>query len=125
MQWKEIKYANTRDPNVWGPPFWFTLHNGAIHLPANLGNDAHEVQGFIRGLPKFLPCVACKKHARHFIQTHKNEIDNLTSRSQVFNLLVDFHNYVNKNTGKSEMSYEDAYKMYSQQATVNTLTYQN
>ena len=33
MKWTTLQYANSSDPNVWGPAFWFTLHNGAARYP--------------------------------------------------------------------------------------------
>ena len=31
-------YMNPKDPEVWGPSFWFTLHNGAISYPLQANN---------------------------------------------------------------------------------------
>ena len=33
MTWKISKYSNMVDPKIWGPSFWFTLHNGAATYP--------------------------------------------------------------------------------------------
>lgn len=122
MQWKETQYANLVDPNVWGPAFWFSLHNGAVNMPAKL--NVQRVRGLIYGLPEILPCVECRVHAKEFIANHTAEINAITKRNELFEFLVDFHNHVNQKQGKSTMSYKDAWEMYSQGANVNVLTYE-
>lgn len=122
MQWKETKYPNLVNPNVWGPAFWFSLHNGAINMPTKL--DTQRVQGLIHGLPEILPCVECRIHAKKFINDNSDRINAITQRTELFEFLVDFHNYVNTKQEKATMSYKDAWAMYSQGANVNVLTYE-
>ena len=33
MTFENVKDMNTSNPNIWGPPLWFTLHNTAIKYP--------------------------------------------------------------------------------------------
>uniref|UniRef100_A0A6C0E0J0 thiol oxidase n=1 Tax=viral metagenome TaxID=1070528 RepID=A0A6C0E0J0_9ZZZZ len=107
------KYDNT-NPSVWGPPFWFTLHNGALNYPS-LANPLYieRMKNFILGIPVMIPCHTCKDHAISFIEYHKDQLDYIcASRDKLFKFFVDFHNQVNVRYNKPEMSYNDAYKLY-------------
>lgn len=107
------KYDNT-NPSVWGPPFWFTLHNGALNYPS-LANPLYieRMKNFILGIPVMLPCHTCKDHAISFIEYHKDQLDYICAgRDKLFKFFVDFHNQVNVRHKKPVMSYEDAYKLY-------------
>jgi FAD-linked sulfhydryl oxidase len=108
-------YKNT-DPSVWGPKFWFTLHNGALNYPS-LANPLciERMKNFIIGIPVMIPCLKCQEHATSFIEKHKDYLDYICSkRDTLFKFFVDFHNQVNERQGKPLMSYEDAYKLYDQ-----------
>ena len=126
LSWKENQEASTKSPSVWGPPLWFSIHNGANYYPDEPTHaQIHNMIGYIRGLPEMLPCKRpCAEHARKYI--HDN-LDNLhdvcSSRLKLFNFFVDFHNYVNERQGKHIMTYDEAYKLYNNQASVSVFTY--
>ena len=124
LKWSNGTYK-TKDPSVWGPAFWFTLHNSAAHYPENASAICKErSKGFILGIPYMVPCFSCSEHARAFIDKYKNSLDVVTSsRKNFFDFFVKFHNYVNVRYGKKEMSYEDAYKMYNGGINVSKLSY--
>jgi len=112
---KQIK-ENFASPEVWGPRFWFTLHNGALNYPS-LANPLciERMKNFILAIPIMIPCHTCKDHALAYIETHKDYLDMICAeRDKLFKFFVDFHNYVNKRQNKPEMSYDDAYKLYDQ-----------
>lgn len=125
MNYGTQKVSNTTDPNVWGPAFWFSIHNGAIHYPVKASPVARErMKGFIKGLSYILPCKVCSNHASSFIESNKSNLDDIVGgRDKLFNFFVDFHNHVNKNYGKEEMTYDHARKLYSQDAKVTFLKY--
>jgi hypothetical protein len=103
---------NTTDPSVWGPLFWFTLHNGASTYPLIANKIYRErMKGFIKGIPVMLPCVKCSGHAFEYI--NKNLDDIVSGRIKLFKFFIDFHNMVNKRHNKKEMSYDDVFAMYS------------
>lgn len=112
--------TNLGDPNVWGPSFWFILHNGAYHYPKKASPIAKEnTKGFIIGIPNMLPCKSCSIHARKFINERKNILDDIvSSRENLFKFYVDFHNAVNLRTGKKIYTLEEAYDMYSNKEIV-------
>jgi hypothetical protein len=105
---------SNRSPEVWGPYFWFTLHNGALNYPS-LANPLciERMKNFIIGIPVMIPCETCKEHATAYIESNKDYLDYIcASRDKLFKFFVDFHNYVNIRLKKPEMSYDDAYRLY-------------
>jgi len=109
-----VEQMNTSDPKIWGPPFWFTLHNGAVKYPIKASPIfADRMKGFILGLPVMIPCDKCQDHATAHIEANWSRLDDVVSgRDKLFKFFVDFHNKVNKRYNKPEISYESAYKLY-------------
>lgn len=126
MSWKTTHHVNMSDPTVWGPAFWFTLHNGASKYAINASPvTIDRMKAYIIGIPSMLPCAACKIHADNHILENSDNLDDICSgREKLFKFFVDFHNTVNRRYNKSEMSIEDAYKLYTGKVGVNTLSYQ-
>ena len=118
-------YKNSADPRVWGPSFWFSLHNGALYYPENPSEIVIErLKGFILGIPYMLPCHDCAEHAKSYISYNYEKLNSIcSSRNNLFNFYVDFHNYVNKRHNKAIMSYDEAYKLYSSGVKVTHLNY--
>lgn len=125
MKWDTIQYVNSEKPEVWGPSFWFSLHNGAARYPINASPIcAERMKGFILGIPFILPCEKCADHATAHIENNYRRLDDIVSgRQKLFNFFCDFHNYVNKRYNKPEMSYQDAYALYTGKTNVTKLTY--
>lgn len=123
--WKTDNYNNTSDPNVWGPAFWFTLHNGASRYPLSACRITKErMKGYILGIPYMIPCEKCRHHATDHIIMMKDQLDDICSgREKLFAFFVDFHNIVNKRYNKPIVSVEDAFKMYTGKVSVSKLTY--
>ena len=52
MKWTTVQQSNSKHPDVWGPAFWFTLHNGASVYPVEASSIcAERMKGFIIGMP--------------------------------------------------------------------------
>ncbi len=102
------------DPEVFGPPLWFTLHNGSVYYPENASPIvAEKMKGFILGIPYIIPCQECASHASQYIEENLNNLEIFCSgREMLFAFFCDFHNYVNNRVGKNPMSLEDAKKLY-------------
>lgn len=107
--------ANTADPKVWGPPFWFSLHVSAAHYPAKASPiTAMNMKNRILAIPFEIPCNACRYHAQAFIEKNMPYLDRIvSSNTELSKFYVDFHNQVNKRYGKREWSYEEAYNYYN------------
>jgi len=112
-------------PDIFGPPFWFTLHASSMSYSFNPTPIIKEkMRNFIIAIPVILPCKNCQEHATAYIEKHYNEIDTAcSSRDSLFKFFVDFHNEVNKKKDKPVMSYEDAYKLYSGKVKITKITY--
>ena len=125
LTWKTEKYNNLSDPNVWGPAFWFSLHNGAAKYPISASPMTIErMKNYIIGLPVMLPCEKCQYHATNHIMKNKDKLDEICSgRDSLFAFFVDFHNIVNKKYNKPVMSVEEASNLYKGGAVISKLSY--
>lgn len=125
----QYSYNNTSDPKVWGPPMWFTLHTFSAHYPINGASDLvkDQIRNYINAIPFFLPCRECSIHAKSFIDSiqinDKNLNNVLSSRKNLFEFFVDFHNKVNQRHNKPLMKYSDAYNIYFNVNRVNVMKY--
>lgn len=126
MKYKTQEYASPEVPAVWGPAFWFTLHNGAARYPVKASSIcAERMKNFILGIPVMIPCEKCKDHATAHIEANWRRLDEVVNgRQNLFNFFVDFHNYVNRRYNKPEMSYEEAFALYSGRTNVTKLSYE-
>jgi hypothetical protein len=113
--WNTYGKGKMQSPELWGPAFWFSLHNGAVHYPIKASrNHKERMKNFILAIPVMIPCVDCKSHAANFLEMNKGKLDNICQgRDKLFNFFVDFHNVVNRRLGKKIMSYEQAYALYN------------
>jgi len=101
--------------SLWGRPLWFSLHYGALHFPDSPDPDMIKMMvGFIRGLPIMIPCDVCKNHSYTYISKFSDdELRSLSSNKEtLFEFFWEFHNAVNKNTGKPQISLEKAYDIF-------------
>lgn len=118
-----LKDINSSNPEVWGPGFWFSLHNGALQypdLPAPLWKE--RMKNFIVGIPVMLPCEKCSQHASAYIESQYQNLDEIVKNKQnLFNFFCNFHNIVNERLNKPTMSITEAYKLYSNNFNVTKL----
>jgi hypothetical protein len=101
--------------SLWGRPLWFSLHYGALHFPDSPGPDMIDMMvGYIRGLPIMIPCDICKNHAYTYISKFSDyKLKSVASnRETLFEFFWEFHNSVNRQTGKPQISLEKAYDIF-------------
>ena len=115
IEFNHFTQKNIKDPNVWGPIYWFNLHNSSNFYPTNPSLKLMEItKNRIMSIPYELPCNKCKKHAIQYINSRLCELDIIVnSKENLFNFYVDFHNNVNIRTNKKILSYEEARKIWS------------
>ncbi len=124
VRYKMLHHANPGDPEVWGPAFWFSLHNGATRYPLNASPLWRErMKSFIKGIPVMVPCEKCADHATAYIESRSDLHEVVKNRDLLFNFFVDFHNFVNQRLGKPIIPLEAAIKMYKGTANVLTVEY--
>ena len=121
----ELTEGNGTSPDVFGPPFWFTLHNGANKYPENPNKIIHQkMKNFIIAVPVMLPCLKCKDHAISYIESQLENLDKIvSSKNNLFNFFVDFHNDVNKRYGKKIFTYEEANELYNGNIKISKMSY--
>lgn len=89
--------------SLWGPIFWHVLHYTSFHKISH-----YYLPDLIDLFSVFLPCGECRSH---FL---KNLDDNpLPPQKEKYSIWsVSFHNIVNTQLGKPQMSYTMASKIY-------------
>ena len=107
------------DPKVIGPGTWFTLHTMAM---ACGDPDAciFYIQ-FVKAIIDSFPCNKCRLHALSFIQKNPPEeyihiYNDINEPIGMFKWSWLFHNHANKGIGKPLLSYDEAWKLYSEQS---------
>ena len=125
MGYKILPEANPSDPTVWGPAFWFSLHNGASQYPVSASPFwSKRMKAFIEGIPVMLPCEKCSTHAASFIDAHSDEIEQaVRGRDSLFAFFVKFHNFVNERVGKPTITLQEALDIFGGSANVITLEF--
>lgn len=100
------------DPDIFGPPFWFTLHNAAVaYYEYPTDSVKNMMKQFIYSIPVIIPCVKCKEHAYAYLQS-QNIDEAVSSRKNLFQFFLTFHNYVNSKGGRPMMSLPEAQELY-------------
>lgn len=100
------------DPDIFGPPFWFTIHNASIAYYDNPNETARSMmKNFIRSIPVIVPCTKCKEHAHAYIRT-QNLDKAVKNRKNLFDFFLQFHNYVNAKGGRPAMTLTEAQNLY-------------
>jgi hypothetical protein len=104
--------GNSFEPEMFGPSFWFTLHNGAAAYPERPTQYIQQgMKMFIMGLPIMIPCTKCKEHAFNYIRGHNLDVVTM-SKAKLFEFFNGFHNFVNAKFGKRAVSLEESKQIY-------------
>jgi hypothetical protein len=126
MNWENIKVSSTKEPKVFGPPLWFSIHNSAAHYPPSPSPvcQQHTIK-FIKSIPYIVPCDDCFIHAQNYISQFSDSdlLDITSTRAKYFDWSVKFHNFVNKRLGKRIYTTQEAYDMYHNSSSVKVLSY--
>ena len=110
--WENVRPES--NPSIWGPSFWYTLHNSALQFPIDPTPFASQTMlNFILALPWILPCSNCSEHAKQFLSAYPDLREAVSSRDNIFKFFWDFHNHVNVNTGKKPITFSDAFTKYA------------
>ena len=102
----------SHNPNVFGPAFWFTLHNASTAYPDTPTETLKTgMKTLIENLPLIVPCATCREHFYNYI-TMSNLFFVVESKETLFEFFVNAHNYVNSRIFKSTMTIEEAKQLY-------------
>lgn len=96
-------------PNVWGNCGWKFIHIITISYPVEpTEEDKKNYYDYFMALQNVLPCERCRMNMKN----HLNELpltdSVLSCKTKLVKWAIDFHNVVNKHTGKKVLSYEEA-----------------
>tara|TARA_B100000963_G_C22629305_1_gene674047 strand:- start:169 stop:591 length:423 start_codon:yes stop_codon:yes gene_type:complete len=110
-------------PPLWGPGAWTFLHYIALAYPENPSKkDKENYKHFFMNLQNVLPCQKCSEH--YGINLQKYPLDqSLDNHQNLFRWTVDIHNEVNKKLNKKIYSFEEAYKLYTNNVNNNNNNY--
>lgn len=111
------------NPAVWGKSAWIFLHSITMAYPVCPTElDQYNMKNFFISLQNILPCPTCKEN---YIK-HLNELpltkSKLASKESLIKWLIDFHNLVNRDNGKKQLSYDDVQNIYSELYGYNNKT---
>jgi len=110
--------------SVWGPCIWFLFHTLACKaVPADFPSIKTDLMNFIQRICANLPCPECTQHASGFMKQHAQRIAAITTKEQLQQFLVDFHNAVNVRKGKAIFTYEQAENQYRLAKTGHVIQY--
>lgn len=97
----------------WGNATWYLFHT----LAYKIKNDIHvkELLQQIYNICHNLPCNDCATHAASVLKTVN--IVNINTKENLIKLMFEFHNLVNKRTGKETFTMEQHDELYSRANT--------
>lgn len=97
----------------WGNATWYLFHT----LAYKIKNDSHikELLYQIYNICHNLPCNDCATHAASVLKTVN--MVNINTKEKLIKLIFEFHNLVNKRTGKEAFTMEQHDELYSRANT--------
>lgn len=100
------------EPRVWGPPFWSTVHYTALGYPMEPSEDeVHAYGTFFSTIGRVLPCALCRGNFQKHVYNLPLE-PHLLNTDTLFAWTVALHNAVNRDSGKPELSVQEARDFY-------------
>lgn len=95
-------------PAIWGSEFWSVIHLVAFTYPEVPSKKKKKsVQLLFENLCPNLPCAGCSIHCIQYLSENPPK---LSCRSDLIDWTIDFHNNVNKRTGKRVLDKKEAYQ---------------
>lgn len=94
---------------TWGIHIWYFFHGMAEMVKEEkFKYHKKELLNIIKQTCNNLPCDLCSKHATAYMK--KFHYSRIRDKEHLKKILFDFHNVVNKNTGKPQFTEYDKYK---------------
>tara|TARA_B100000902_G_C27134407_1_gene825308 strand:- start:407 stop:1018 length:612 start_codon:yes stop_codon:yes gene_type:complete len=106
-------YMPNKDQMTWGRATWFLFHTLAhkvkdqyfLQVKSELCNNIFKICSS-------LPCLMCQEHAVDYMK--KVNFNNIKTKTDLKNMLFNFHNVVNENKGYKKFTYEELDKKYEE-----------
>jgi hypothetical protein len=94
---------NRNNRSYWGTPTWFLFHTIAARINKNwYAQNYMIVWNFIKRCCGTLPCPFCRSHALAFVRGVN--INRITTTKGLEDVIYQFHNVANTNSGKGQES---------------------
>lgn len=104
----------------WGQPTWFLFHTLAEKLKIDASPSIlRELVNLIILICNNLPCPDCANHASSYMNAIN--IDTIRTKTDLKNMLYQFHNSVNKRKNFPLFPYNDIDTKYSHAITINII----
>lgn len=101
------------NPLLWGQHLWKFMHYLTLSYPDNPNIDEqNKFKNFFMMIGQYLPCEKCRVNYKTNIQTLPLTDSILSSRNNLIKWLFDLHNIVNKETGKTQLTYDKFNDIY-------------
>jgi Erv1 / Alr family len=96
--------------SIWGPIYWKMFHYMTLTYPiVPTQNHIEKIKYFFCELvPVILPCHVCRNHYQKNLDLNPLTEETASIKFKLVMWLLNMHNYVNKQLGKDEMSYEES-----------------
>jgi len=101
--------ANIYMSYIWGRPTWDFFHCFAAKINEEFySKNQQSCLTLITNICRVLPCPYCRDHAAKFLT--RARLIRTKTKTQLIQLMLDFHNDVNRRTNKPQMTLVDLKK---------------
>ena len=91
-------------PSIWGPILWNTMHIISLGYPDDPTSEIQsDASSFYRSLSSLIPCPICREHYAQYIKQSPPATE---SKKALVEWVWTIHNNVNKQLGKTEISFD-------------------
>jgi len=116
----KININSKNSKKYWGTPTWYLFHSIAAKINEEYyKNNYKMIWQFIKSVCSHLPCPYCRSHALSYV--NKINDTQLNTKEKLIDILYNFHNHANTNSGSKQYSKEklDIYKKANIQKMFN------
>jgi hypothetical protein len=101
-------------PYLWGKFVWTSIHFISLGYPNEpSAQDKIDYKNYFENLYAVLPCYACSQNYQDHLRELPITDKVLSDTKSLFKWTVQLHNIVNTSLHKKQMSYEEAYQLYT------------
>ena len=101
-------------PYLWGKFVWTSIHFISLGYPMEpTSQDKVDYKNYFENLYKVLPCYACSQNYQDHLKELPITEAVMRDTKSLFKWTVQLHNIVNASLNKKQMTYEEAYQLYT------------
>lgn len=102
-----MSQQNINKNKLWGPATWYLFHTLAEKIDEkHFKTHVNTLLNIVTSICQILPCPDCASHATMMLSKYRN-FHLIKTKIDFQRFLFEFHNIVNKKTGKVEYSWSD------------------